>query len=237
MVNVAVTTTVFQILSNLSLLKGQPVMGSVRFFFSFFFITRIAQEAAIADNGRQSFFCDPTTNEVHKEQCFAQYSAEMSRWMKPEQFLLVTTLILVIFWTVMIQYSFKHLAKVRKAETGSSQRERLCREYWMKFLLHVGSEAVVLSVISGLFYYTQEFIYPETYNCTLITAPVMTCIDAYHQDKPKLNYIIIIWIGSTSLLCIWIFFQQLCNQEDFIKELLAENEAGNERLEILISNH
>ena len=153
-------------------LKGQPTIGCVRLIFSLLFICVLPLLDMGPDSGGLDFICHTETNDFHKERCFSHYSAEMSPLMQPYFFLLVTACALVVLWTIMIQYSYVHLLKSRRVEV-LSEREHLCHEFWKMFLLHVGSEAVVLSVILGLFCFTQKIYFPGAYICTLKIAPVM----------------------------------------------------------------
>ena len=70
---------------------------------------------------------------------------------------------------------------------------------------------------------------------------VTTCIDVHHWDKSLFNIFFIVWLDNILLLCLAIACQVMCNRENFIKELKGlrtpVNEAGKERLEILIPNH
>ena len=214
-------------------LKGQPTIGCVRLIFSLLFICALPQRDMGPDSGRLDFICHPETNDVHKELCFSHYSAEMSPLMQPYFFLLVTACALVVLWTIMIQYSYMHLPKIGRVKV-LSEREHLCHEFWKMFLLHVGSEAVVLSVILGLFCYTQKIYFAETYNCALMIAPMMTCRDLHHRVKSILN---ILFIGGMALIllsCIVTVYHAVSNKENFIKELLVlsttENGAGKESL-------
>ena len=65
-------------------LKGQPTIGGVRLVFSLFFIIFASQHDP--GNDTLSFMCHPETSDVHKEKCFAQYTAEMSPFMRPYLF-------------------------------------------------------------------------------------------------------------------------------------------------------
>ena len=219
-------------------LKGQPTIGGVRLVFSLFFLIFASQHDA--GNDILSFMCHPETSDFHKEKCFAQYTAEMSPFMRPYLFSLLTAGILFVLWTSMILYSLGHLPKIRRA-TDSSAREHLCHDFWKMFLLHVGSEAVAVSVTLGLFCYTQKIHFAGTYNCTLMIESVTTCIDVHHRDKSILNIFFIGGLALILLLCLGTVCQAMGNRENFIKELqdlnTPENEAGKERLEILIPNH
>lgn len=221
-------------------MEGQPTMGALRFTFFMIFIIVLANHDAVADSGRLDFICQPKTNDVHKEQCFSQYSAEMNPLMRLYHFLLVTALILVVLWIAMIRYSSIHLRKIRRV-TDFSEREHLWHEFRRIFLLHVSSEAVVLSAMLGLFCFVQKIHFAETYICTLKIAPVITCIDLHHQVKSIFNILFIEGLAFLLFLCIMTVCQAVCNKESFIKELLVlnarENKAGKKKLLILILNH
>ncbi|XP_044180798.1 uncharacterized protein LOC114951539 [Acropora millepora] len=216
-------------LSSFSSLKDQANMSAFRFIFSlvFFFVWILCD--AIAGSGRLGFICHPKTSEFEKELCFLRYSADMNPLMRPYHFLLVTAFALVAFWTVMISYSSIHFRKIRRA-TDSSEREHLCQEFFKKFLLHVGSEAVVLSAVLGLFCFVQKIHFAETYICTLKIAPEMKCRDLHHQVKSIVNILFIGGLAFLLFLCIVTVCQAVCNKESFIKELLVlnsrENKAG-----------
>ena len=217
----------------LSPLKGQPTICHVRLIFSLLFICVLQQHAMDPDSGRLGFICHPKTNDVHKELCFSHYSAEMSPLMGPHFFLLVTVCALFVSWTTMIQYSNLHVQKRRRVKVLSVQ-ELLCHEFWNMTLFHVGSEAVMLSVILGFFFYTQKINFPETYNCAVLIAPVITCRDQHHWVKSMYNLLFIGGMASILLLCIATIREAVCNKEKFIKELLVLSTtvygAGKERL-------
>ena len=251
---------VLNFLKSLSPLEGQSTMGGVRCIFSLFFIFVLTHHSVIADNGRQGFKCRPQTDDSDKEECFSHFSDEMNPFMRLYHFLLVTAFILFTLWVTMIRYSSINLPKIARAD--ASEKERLYDDFRKMFLLIVGSEAVVLSIIVGFFCYTQKILLEKTYNCILI-APVkpsvdvdrqekavdqhrpsriiLTCIDSYRQDKTFYNIVFIAGMVFILLLCIATVFQALCNKEKFIKELPVLNTTGNgtgkERLEILIPNH
>ncbi|XP_015775825.1 PREDICTED: uncharacterized protein LOC107353949 isoform X2 [Acropora digitifera] len=140
----------------------------------------------------------------------------------------------------MILYSLGHLPKIRRA-TDSSARENLCHDFWKMVLLHVGSEAVAVSVTLGLFCYTQTIHFAGTYNCTLMIESVTTCIDVHHRDKSILNIFFIGGLALILLLCLGTVCQAMGNRENFIKELqdlnTPENEAGKERYLVTIIVH
>ena len=170
-------------------LEGQTTMGCVRFIVYLFLFFVSTQQDATTHNSRLDFTCDPETNNFHRELCFSPYSAKMNPLMRPYQFLLVTACILVVLWTAMIQYSHMLLPKIRKEQSRRvkvpSERKHLCHELWNMSLCHVGCEAIVVSFMLGLFIYTQEFNFPETYNCALISAQVITCtgLDTYFSHN------------------------------------------------------
>ena len=209
-----ITSVVLNVLPRLYSVEGQTTMGRARFAVSLFFFLFLTQQDANAHNSSLDFICDPETNKFHKELCFSQYSAELNPLMRPYQFFLVTACILVVLWIVIIQYAHTHLPKI------TSKNKQLLHKLWKWNLLHVGSEAVVVSVMLGLFIYTQEFKLPETYNCTWISAPVMICVDVHRSKKQFLNWLLIGTMAVMLLLCIWTL-QQMCNKQKFIKELLG----------------
>lgn len=207
-------------MSCLSPLKGQPTICHVRLIFSLLFICVLPQHAMDPDSGRLGFICHPKTNDAHKELCFSHYSAEMSPLMGPYFFVLVTICALCVLWTTMIQYSYLHVQKSRRVKVLSVQ-ERLCHEFWNMTLFHVGSEAAVLSVILGFFFYTQKIYFPETYNCAVLIAQVITCRDQHHWVKSIFNILFIGGMAFIVLLCFATICQAVCNKEKFIKELLV----------------
>ena len=235
-----ISAAAVKFLSTLSPLKGQPTIGGVRLTFSLLFLFVMIKHDAIADDGRLGFICHPKTNDFYKVLCFSHYSAKMNPLMRPYFFLLVTALALVALWTMMIENSYMHLLKSRRVKV-LSEREHLCHEFWKMFLLHVVTEAVVLSFILGVFCYTQKIYFEETFNCTLTIAPVMICRDLHHRVKSILNILFIGGMAFILFLCIGTVYQAVCNKENFIKELLilntTENKAGKKRLLILIPNH
>lgn len=216
-------------LLSLSPFKFQLTIGGVRLIFSIFFVCALPQpDALVAGNGKLGFICHPETNETHKEKCFSQYSAEMSSLMRPHIFLLVTAGILILLWSAVLLYSGSHFAKIRR-ETGLIERKCLCHEFWKMFLLHVGMEAAVLSVILVLYYYTHKINFAETYNCTVIIASVTTCRDVYREE---FNFLFIGGMAVILFLCIVTLCQAMCNEENFIEQFLlsktTENEAGDD---------
>ena len=99
-------------------------------------------------------------------------------------------------------------------------------------LFHLGSEAVVLSVILGIFCYTQKIYFPETYNCTVMIAAVIICRDQHHWVKSIFNIVFIGGMASILLLCINATVSQaVCNKEKFIKELLVLSTTVLEQVE------
>ena len=224
-----------KILLTLSPFKFQLTFGGVRLIFSFFFVYALPQpDAIVAGNGKLGFICHPETDEFPKEKCFSQYCAEMSSLTRPHIFLSVTAGILILLWSAMILYSVSHYAKIRR-ETDPIERKYLCHEFWKAFLLHVGFEAAVLSVILVLYYYTQKINFAETYNCTVNFAPVITCRDVYRQE---FNFLFIGGMAVILFLCIVTLCQAMCNEENFIEQFpllnTTENEAGKEWLENII---
>ena len=160
----------------------------------------------------------------------------MSSLMRPHIFLSVTAGILILLWSAMLLYSVSHFAKIRR-ETGPIERKCLCHEFWKMFLLHVGIETAVLSVILVLYYYTHKINFAETYNCTVIIASVTICRDVYRQE---FNFLFIGGMAVILFLCIVTLCQAMCNEENFIEQFLhsktTENEAGKEWLENIIPN-
>lgn len=219
--------------SCLSPLKGQPTICHVRLIFTLLFICVLPRHAMGPDSGRLGFICHPMINDFHKQQCFSHYSAEMSPLMGPYFFVLVTACALFVLWTTMIQYSYFHLQKSRRVKV-LSEKECLCHGFWNMILFHSGSEAAVLSVILGIFCYTQKIYFPETYNCTVMIAEVITCRDQHHWVKSIFNIVFIGGMASILLLCIATFCQAVCNKEKSIKELFVLSNtvygAGKERL-------
>ncbi|XP_015761088.1 PREDICTED: uncharacterized protein LOC107340256 [Acropora digitifera] len=241
-VNMTGIGPILNFLSSFSPLEGQPTIGVVRFSCSLVFCFILARHDAVTESGRLDFSCDPNISVVDKELCFLHYSAEMNPLMRLYHFLLVTAFALVVLWTAMIRYSSIHLRKIRRA-TKSSEREHLCQKFFKMFLFHVESEAIVLSVILGVFYCVQRIHFAETYICPLKTARMMTCRDMHHQVKSILNILFIGGLAVLLSLCIVTFCQAVCNKESFIKELLVldsrENKTdddGNHHNNILRNN-
>ena len=129
-------------------LVAQPLPGSVRLLLTvviFYVLTS-------RDTGRLSvsdFTCHPENNDGSTEECFSTYSAEMSSFMHPQFFVFITAVVLLIFWSAMILYSYRQIEKIRRA--SATAITKLKNKFWGKVLLHVHFEAVFIIVSLGLF--------------------------------------------------------------------------------------
>ena len=88
----------------------------------------------------------------------------------------------------------------------------------MPFKLVNNKEMVV---VLWFFCYTQKIYFPETYNCAVMIAPVITCRGWDHFVKSIFNIPFIGGMASILLLCIASVCQAVCNKKKFIKELLV----------------
>lgn len=189
---------------------GQPLVGFVRFIFSFPFLFFFMRLNGIVESGRESFTCSPGTDDYHTEECFLNYSAKMNPVMRPYFFLLGTAGILVPLWAAIILHGIRCSSNIRTGR-DAWRNERLCHEFRKKFLLHVACEAMVVALILWVFCCTQKIFFPETYNCT----PTMICRDSKYQDKTSLNIFIVGGMGIILLLCIGTVYQVMCYNVDF----------------------
>ena len=223
-------------------LAPQPIIGSVRFYFTTFIFLGLTR--LYTDSGSLDFICLPETKDVLTQECFSRYAAEMSSFMHPYFFVIITAVALFVLWSAIILYGSKQIQKLKRtAVTAINERKHLCDEFWEKFLLHVRCEAVVIIFILGLFCCTQKICFAETYNSILRNTTVeivFTCRDRHQRDKSDLNVYFIGGMASILLLCMWVICHAKNYKGDF-KELVdltvTENKAGKERLEFLILNH
>ena len=220
-------------------LVAQPLAGSARLLLTvviFYVLTS-------RDTGRLSvsdFTCQSENNDGSTEECFSTYSAEMSSFMHPQFFVIITAVVLFFFWSVMILYSYRQIEKIRR--TSAPAITKLKNEFWEKVLLHVRCEAVFIFVSLGVFLCTQKIYVAETYDCIPRNAPmkILTCRDKHQQDKKDLN---IYFIGGMLFIlfcCMW----EICRAKkcelyfrDLVDLIVTTSEAGKERLETLILSH
>lgn len=206
-------------------LSVKPIIGNVRFGFSFFWImfAILASPYKTVNNDRLDFTCYPETNDVLTQECFSRYSGEMRSFIYPYFLVQITAGALFVLWSSLSLNSSKYLRKIRK-KTIYSEKERLCHEFWGKLLLHVCCEAVVIAVLLVLFGYTQKMSLSEdSYSCTLRNALVeivVTCRDLHHWQKAYLNNFIIMSMALSLLLCMWTICHATCIKEEFIKDLV-----------------
>ena len=215
-------------------LESQFIVGNVRFGLTIFaFVVLVNFDTG---SGRLAFACGSEANDELKRRCFSKYSADMSSFLHPYTFVLMTAGVLFVLWNLILVYSSKHLQKIRR-KTDDIERKQLCHELWKKSLLHVCCEALVIILILIFFYCTQEISLPETYNCSVWNASqeiIQTCEDVHHREKSKLNCAYVFVMASLLVLCIVTIFDTMYNKECFIKDLLdlntKDNEAGKKML-------
>ena len=217
---------------------AQPLVGSVRLLFTaVIFCVLVSRDTGSVSD----FTCHPETTDWATQECFSTYSAEMSSFMHPQFFVIITAVVLFSFWSVMILYSYTQREKIRRA--SATTITEMTNEFWGKVLLHVRCEAVFVIVSLGVFFCTQKIILAETYNCIPRNAPVeivLTCRHKRQQDKKDLNIYFIGGMFFILFCCMW----EICRAkkcEVYFKDLVdltvAKSEAGKERLETLILNH
>ena len=213
-------------------LEAQSTVGCVRFLVSFIMLFVLPSLDLTAYNGRPDIECHPKTIDVVTQECLSRYSAEMTSFISPYFLVRTTASILFVFWSGIIVYSAKHLPKVKRT-TVYSEKERLCREFWKKFFLHVCCETVLIAVSLVLLCYTQKMYLTEnTYYCPLSDG--VTCSIVYQWEKENPIFVI---IGGMVLLvlCVLTICDAIYNKEEFIKDLVNSttgNEEGKEMLEI-----
>ena len=231
-------TTAVDHLLGLFQVEAQPVIGGVRFLLALIMFSLLASLYETVNNGWLDFRCYPETNDVLTQECHSRYSAEMISLIDPNLLVIITTGTLLVLWGAIGHYSSKNLQKIKKAI--SSKKEHLCQEFWVRFLLHICFEAVVIAGLSVFFCYThtQMYLKENAYNCTLTNASaeiVVMCRDIRHRDKANLNIAIIGVMALILLSCIWTICSAICKKEEFIKDLVdltTGNEEGREKLEI-----
>lgn len=219
-------------------------MGRVRFIVSVFFFIVFTYQCGMDNYSRLDFICSHEISDYHRQLTFSYYSSEMFPLMSPYQFLLLTACVQVVLWTAMIQYGSMYLQKITTKRITSLKLSRKEKNLWHKLWkwgrCHVCCEAIVVSFMMGLVIYTQDFNVPETYRCTFISAEVTPCIDECHRKKLFQKWLLIIVMAIMLGLCIWTF-QQMWNEQNFIKDLLVLNtpasNGGKGMMEMLFLYH
>ncbi|XP_044180500.1 uncharacterized protein LOC122961756 [Acropora millepora] len=218
----------------------QPLAGGVRLLFTVvvFYVLTSRDTGSVGD-----FTCHPETKDGSTEECFSTYSAEMSSFMHPQFFVIITAVVLFFFWSVMILYSYRQREKIKR--TSDTAVTKMKAEFWGKVLLHVRCEAVFIIVSLGLFCCTQKIHFAETYNCIPRNAPVeivLTCRDKRQQDKKDLNIYFIGGMISILLCCMWVICRaKKCEVyfKDLVDLTVTKSEAGydgNQRSETPMLN-
>ncbi|XP_067045136.1 uncharacterized protein [Acropora muricata] len=219
----------------------QPLAGGVRLLVTVvvFYVLTSRDTGSVGD-----FTCHPETKDGSTEECFSTYSAEMSSFMHPQFFVIITAVVLFFFWSVMILYSYRQREKMKR--TSATSVTKMKAEFWGKVLLHVRCEAVFIIVTLGLFFCAQKIHFAETYNCIPRNAPVeivLTCRDKRQQDKKDLNIYFIVGMISILSCCMWVICRaKKCEVyfKDLVDLTVTKSEAagydGNQRSETSTRN-
>lgn len=102
---------------------AQPLVGSVRLLFTaVVFCVLVSRDTGSVSD----FTCHPETTDWATQECFSTYSAEMSSFMHPQFFVIITAVVLFSFWSVMINPDFQiffFLQQVMMTTSAAKQRE------------------------------------------------------------------------------------------------------------------
>ena len=218
-------------LSDLAL-KSQTVCGCIHFcLFMVSWPTVIGLLKSFLDNDRLTFNCVPKPSDVIRQLCYADYTSTVSPLLIPLNFAFIIYGILGIFWIAFIFYSALALRRIKRAQ-DSQLKTCLSNKFTWKFLFHVCSQFVVLSVMMGLFCYYQTITLPVVYLCSQSNTtqiPVnqeknMTCNDLHYGQKSKLNVGIISIMALSIVLCAVSIIHLLLTRKDFLQQLVGDQD-------------
>ena len=226
-------TTARDFLLGLFQSEAQSIAGCVRFLVSWIMLLVLPSLDLTPKDERLDIQCHPKTNDEVTPECLSKYSAETKSFITPYFLVWMTASLLFVFWSTIIFHSAKDVQKIKRM-TSSREKEHLCREFWKKFFLHVCCETVLIAVSLVLLCYTQKMYLTEsTYYCPLRDG--VTCSIVYQWEKENPIFVIIGGMVLLLVLCMWTICDAICNEEEFIKDLVNSttgNEEGKERLEI-----
>ena len=204
-------------------LLSQTVLGGVQLLLvAIFGITLIAFLKSIYN--RDSFTCDAETSSISKQLCYDEYSSAMNQWFTPLYFVVLTYVVLVVFWVSFMLYGAFTLRKLKREQ----QEKPDC--FRRVYLLHVCCRLIFILVMIGIFCGFQTLIVPKTYKCSVAavatpsplngTETDLHCHDQHYRVKSICNIAIIVIKVFITILCTIEFIQVILTPADKLREKL-----------------